>query len=302
MLGTDTEIGSMFTLAQLASFVAAAEELHFGRAAARLHMTQPPLSRQIRLLEQEVGVTLLDRSGRTVKVTPAGRVFLAEARRILRLAEESSLAVRRIPTGTGGALTVGFTAVSVHGYVQSFLRRTAEELPHVDLVLRELVTADQVESIAAGDIDLGFVRPPVTRVGLASRVVHTERLLLAAPCGDPCAEPGWPGDLGDLDGRDLVMYSPVESRYFYELVLGMTVRARVRPRYVQYVSQVHTMLALVQARVGLALVPESAAALHPDGVAFVSLAPGQSPAVELAATWHENADNPALTRALSLLL
>lgn len=153
----------MFTLAQLSSFVAVAEELHFGRAAARLHLTQPPLSRQIRLLEQEVGVTLLDRTSRTVKVTPAGRVFLAEARRILRLAEESSLAVRRIPTGSGGTLAVGFTAISVHGYVQSFLRRIAEELPHLDLVLREMVTSGQVEAIAAGDIDLGFVRPPVTR-------------------------------------------------------------------------------------------------------------------------------------------
>src|SRR6202021_925222 len=84
------------------------------------------------------GVTLLDRTGRTVKVTPAGRVFLAEARRILRLAEESSLAVRRIPTGAGGTLAVGFTAVSVYGYVRSFLRRIVAEFPHVDLVLREL--------------------------------------------------------------------------------------------------------------------------------------------------------------------
>jgi DNA-binding transcriptional LysR family regulator len=93
----------------------------------------------------------------------------------------------------------------------------------------------------------------------------------------------------------------VESRYFYELVLGMTVRAQARPQYVQYVSQVHTMLALVQAGVGLAIVPESATALHPDGVAFVSLAAARSPAVELAATWPEAADNPVLTRALSLL-
>jgi DNA-binding transcriptional LysR family regulator len=199
---------------RIRAFVVVAEELHFGRAAARLRLTQPPLSRQIRLLEQEVGVTLLDRAGRTVKVTQAGRVFLAEARRILRLAEESALAVRRIPTGTGGALAIGFTAVSVHGYVQSFLRRMAEELPHVDLVLRELVTADQVEAIAAGDIDLGFLRPPVSRAGLMSRVVHTERLLLAAPLGDPFAEPDRAGDVAELDGRDLVVYSPVESRYF----------------------------------------------------------------------------------------
>jgi DNA-binding transcriptional LysR family regulator len=304
MLGSDTENESMFTLAQLSSFVAVAEELHFGRAAKRLHLTQPPLSRQIKLLEQEVGVTLLDRTGRTVKVTPAGRVFLAEARRILRLAEESSLAVRRIPTGSGGTLAVSFTAISVHGYVQSLLRRIAEELPHLDLVLREMITSDQIEAIAAGDIDLGFVRPPVTRAGLTSRVVHAERLLLAVPAGDPFAQRGQcgqPADVAELDGRTLVMYSPVESRYFYDLVLGMTVRADARPRYVQYVSQVHTMLALVQAGVGLAIVPESATALHPDGVAFIALADAQSPPVELAATWHEAADNPALTRVLSLL-
>ena len=291
----------MFTLAQLGCFVAVAEELHFGRAAARLHMTQPPLSRQIRLLEQEVGVTLLDRDGRTVRITPAGRVFLAEARRILRLAEESSLAVRRIPTGAGGTLTVGFTAASVHGYVQAFLRLVALELPHVDLVLREMVTADQVEAIAAGDVDLGFARPPITRAGLLSRVVHSERLLLASSGSGSDPGSGDPVSVASLDGQPLIMYSPVESRYFYELLLGMTLRAGVRPRYVQYVSQVHTMLALVQAGVGLAVVPASAAALHPDGVTFADLDDVAATAVELTAVWHSTADNPALSRALALL-
>lgn len=289
------------SMERIRAFVVVAEELHFGRAAARLHLTQPPLSRQIMLLEQEVGVPLLDRSGRTVKLTPAGRVFLAEARRILRLTEESTLAVRRIPTGTGGTLVVGFTAVSVHGYVRSFLRRAAQELPHVDLVLRELVTADQVEAIASGDIDLGFVRPPVTRPTLLSRIVQSERLLLAAPDDSPFAKRGSPAEVAELDGLPMVMYSPVESRYFYELLLGMTVRAQARPRYVQHVSQVHTMLALVQAGVGLAVVPESATAMHPDGVAFIDLAHGQSPPVELAAAWHADTDNPALARALALL-
>jgi DNA-binding transcriptional LysR family regulator len=301
MLGTDTGIESMFTLQQLAGFVAVAEELHFGRAAARLHLTQPPLSRQIMLLEQEVGVSLLDRGGRTVKLTQAGRVFLPEARRMLRLAEESTLAVRRIPAGDGGTLAVGFTAVSVHGYVQSFLRRIGEQLPHVDLVLRELVTSGQLEAIAAGDLDLGFVRPPVTRAGLLSRVVQAEQLLLAAPAGDPLVQSGRLADMAELDGRALVMYSPVESRYFYELLLEVFARAGARPRYVQYVSQVHTMLALVQAGLGLAVVPESALAMHPDGVAFTDLAFGQSPPVELAAAWRADTDNPVLARALSLL-
>ena len=222
----------MFTLAQVNSFVAVAEEPHFGRAAERLHMTQPPLSRQIMLLEREVGVGLLDRSSRVVTLTPAGRVFLTDARRILRLADEALLAAQRVPAGDGGTLVIGFTAVSVHGYVQSVLQRIGEELPHVDLVLRELVSAAQVEAIAAGDIDLGFLRAP---------------------------------------------------------------------RYVQYVSQVHTMLALVQAGVGVALVPESATAMHPDGVVFAELAGGQSPPVELAAAWRENAGNPVLSRALALV-
>jgi DNA-binding transcriptional LysR family regulator len=126
-------------------------------------------------------------------------------------------------------------------------------------------------------------------------------LLLAAPADSPFAGRGGPADVAELDGHPLVMYSPVESRYFYELLLGMTVRAQARPRYVQYVSQVHTMLALVQAGVGLAVVPESATAMHPDGVAFVDLADGQSPPVELAAAWRADADNPVLTRALALL-
>ncbi|HEY1705181.1 MAG TPA: LysR substrate-binding domain-containing protein [Trebonia sp.] len=290
----------MFTLAQLSSFVAVAEELHFGRAAARLHMTQPPLSRQIALLEHEVGVALLDRTSRSVRLTPAGRLFLTEARRILRLAEQTSLAVQRIPTGTGGTLVMGFTAVSVHGYVQSVLKRIGEQLPHVDLVLRELVTADQLEGISAGDIDLGFVRPPVTRAGITSRVVHSERLFLAIPADDPLAASG-PLDVATLDGRPLVMYSPVESRYFYELMVGLVARARIRPRYTQYVSQAHTVLALVQAGVGLSVVPESATALHPDGVVFAELAQDQSPVVELAAAWRENADNPALHTVLRLL-
>jgi DNA-binding transcriptional LysR family regulator len=286
---------------RIRAFVVVAEELHFGRAAARLHLTQPPLSRQIMLLEQEVGVSLLDRGGRTVRLTPAGRVFLSEARRILRLAEESTLAVRRVPAGDGGTLAVGFTAVSVHGYVQGFLRRIGERLPHVDLVLSELVTAGQLEAIAAGDIDLGFVRPPVTRAGLLSRVVHTEQLLLAATAGDPLTRPGELADLAGLDGRAVVMYSPVESRYFYELLLEMFARAGARPRYVHYVSQVHTMLALVQAGLGLAVVPESAMGMHPGGVAFTDLAFGQSPPVELSAAWRADSDSPVLARALDLL-
>lgn len=286
---------------QLGGFVAVAEELHFGRAAERLNMTQPPLSRQIMLLEREVGVLLIDRSSRSVRLTPAGRVFLGEARRILRMADETTLAVRRIPRGAGGTVAVGFTAVSVHGMLKSLLRSLGDEFPHIDLVLREMVTSDQVEAIAAGDLDLGFGRPAVTRAGLRSRMIQRERLVLALPTDDDWATRGGALPLGLLEDRALVMYSPLESRYFNELLIGAFAEAGVHPRYTQYVSQVHTMLALVEAGMGWALVPESAKAIHPRGVAFRPLDTAPRIDVQLHAIWRADADNPALASILGLL-
>ncbi len=153
----------MFELRQLRCFVAAAEELHFGRAAARMNMTQPPLSRQIQLLEHVLGVKLLDRTSRAVKLTPAGRVFLLEARRILRLTESAALATRRIASGEAGTITLG-----LH-------RRPRLQLPAAPAAAARQPGAqyrcraegdgagEQVESLLTGRIDVGLLRPPVDR-------------------------------------------------------------------------------------------------------------------------------------------
>ena len=130
---------SQFELRQLRCFVAAAEELHFGRAAARMNMTQPPLSRQIQLLEHVLGVKLLDRTSRAVKLTPAGRVFLLEARRILRLTESAALATRRIASGEAGTITLGFTAASGYSFLPRLLLQRASHAPNIDVALKEMV-------------------------------------------------------------------------------------------------------------------------------------------------------------------
>ena len=292
----------MFSLARLSCFIAVAEELHFGRAAERLHMTQPPLSRQIQQLETELGVQLIDRTTRSVTLTPAGVAFLPDARRILQLAESAALTVRRVPAGDLGTVVVGFTAASAHAVLPRLLEQTRSILPDVKLELREMVSSVQVEALMSGEIDLGMARPPLKRPGIVSRPLLHEQLVAALPAGHPLTEQARELTLNDLDGQDFVMYSPVQARYFNELLISTFTIAGASPRYVQYVTQVHTMLVLVRTGIGIALVPASAATLHPDGVVFRTIGAFRERPVELDAVWRRDSTNPALMRVLKDVL
>jgi DNA-binding transcriptional LysR family regulator len=288
----------MFSLARLSCFIAVAEELHFGRAAERLHMTQPPLSRQIQQLETELGVQLIDRTTRSVTLTPAGVAFLPDARRILQLAESAALTVRRVPAGDLGTVVVGFTAASAHAVLPRLLEQTRSILPDVKLELREMVSSVQVEALMSGEIDLGMARPPLKRPGIVSRPLLHEQLVAALPAGHPLAEQARELTLNDLDGQDFVMYSPVQARYFNELLISTFTIAGATPRFVQFVTQVHTMLVLVRSGIGIALVPASAATLHPEGVVFRTIGAFRERPVELDAAWRGDSTNPALLRLL----
>ena len=288
----------MFSLARLSCFIAVAEELHFGRAAERLHMTQPPLSRQIQQLEAELGVQLIDRTTRSVTLTPAGMAFLPDARRILQLAEGAALTVKRVPAGDLGTVVVGFTAASAHAVLPRLLERTRHQLPDVKLELREMVSAAQLEGLTTGEIDLGMARPPLKRPGIVSRPLLHEQLVAALPAEHPLAGLTRQLTLNDLDGQDLVMYSPVEARYFNELLISAFTIAGATPRYVQFITQVHTMLVLVRSGIGIALVPASATTLHPEGVVFRSIGAFRERPVELDAAWRSDSTNPALLRLL----
>lgn len=288
----------MFSLARLSCFIAVAEELHFGRAAERLHMTQPPLSRQIQQLEAELGVQLIDRTTRTVTLTPAGVAFLPDARRILQLAEGAAQTVRRVPAGDLGTVVIGFTAASAHAVLPPLLEATRQQLPDVKLDLREMVTAAQIEGLMTGELDLGVARPPLKRPGLVSRPLLHEQLIAALPTGHPLTALERQLTLNDLDDQDVIMYSPVQARYFNELLISTFTIAGATPRYVQTVTQVHTMLVLVRSGIGIALVPASAATLHPEGVEFRTIGAFRERPVELDAVWRSDTTNPALLRLL----
>jgi DNA-binding transcriptional LysR family regulator len=288
----------VFTLSQLESFVAVAEELHYRRAAERLSMTQPPLSRRIQLLERELGVELFDRTGRAVRLTAAGRAFLVDARRLLGGAERAALAVRRAGAGEAGIVTLGFTATTAYSFLEMVLTTIRERLPRVDVVLREQVSGAQIEGLRTGDLDVGLVRPPVPDPGLTSVALFREALLVALPAAHPLATREASPHVRDLDGEPLVMYSPIEARYFHEVLVGVFRQARITPRDVQHLSQIHTAVALVGAGLGVALVPAAAARLHLDGVVLRPIEGVVGEPVELVAAWRTGNDNPVLPGVL----
>lgn len=298
----------MITLDQVRSFVAVAEELHFGRAAERLRMTQPPLSRQIQKLEKAVGAQLLERDNRRVALTGAGMAFLDEAYRMLNLVESAGDLARRVDAGAAGVVRLGFTAVSAISVLGPVLRRLTAELPDVEVLLSERVTLAQVDGIRRGELDLGLARPPFDTGLLSSRVVSREPLMAVVPVGHPLADLDRPLTPQDFDGQPVIGYHPQQSRYFHELSVRFL--ANAHPRIEQRVHQVLTAMLLVAAERGLAIAPASARSLHVEGVVFKWLARGGGDSrldadperpVELHAIWAREAVSPVVRRVLGVI-
>lgn len=290
----------MFDFSQLRCFAAVAEELHFGRAAARLNMTQPPLSRQIQVLERILDVQLLERTSRSVRLTAAGRSFLPEAQRILRLAETAAHVTRQVAAGRAGVLKLGFTAASAYDFLPRLVTALRHALPDVTLSLREMVSKDQLEELLAGRIDAALVRPPVTHPDLIAVRALAEPLLVALPAGNPLALRDRL-TLGELGREPLIAYAPNEARYFHDLVLGLLTEAAIQPRIVQQLTQIHSILALVRAALGIALVPAAAERLRFEGVVFRPLALPAPRPVELLLAWRRDADDPVIAQLVPIL-
>ncbi|MGO4125278.1 LysR substrate-binding domain-containing protein [Inquilinus sp. YAF38] len=289
----------MFDLNQLRCFVAVAEELHFGRAAARLNMTQPPLSRQVQILERILDVALFERTSRSVRLTPAGQSFLVEARRLLKQAEGAALLARRVAAGRAGAIGIGFTATSAHSCLPDLVAACRRQLPDVTLVLREMVSGDQFEALGNGQIDAGLLRPPVVQAGTASFRVAEERLMAALPEDHPLARaPSL--SLRDFAGEPFIMYAPYEARYFHDLVIELFARSGLLPDYVQHLSQIHSILALVRAGLGISIVPEAALHLYSRGVVLRPLDLASPRSAELYIAWRQDNDNPLLPAILEI--
>ncbi|GAA1613016.1 LysR family transcriptional regulator [Actinoplanes couchii] len=288
-----------YTLDQLRGLVAVAEELHFGRAAIRLRMTQPPLSRQIQKLEAAVGVQLLERGTRSVRLTPAGEAFLGEARRILAITESAPELAQRVSSGSTGLVRLAFTASATFGTLGRLLNELEYRLPEVHVELFEMVTREQVAALAGGDIDLGLARPPFDPELFESKLIHRERLLLAVREDHWLAHLRRPVVPADLAREPLIFHSPQKARYFYDLIVSMV--PLPHERVFHTVSQVITMLWLVSAGRGVAFVPESAQLVGIPEVVYLRIDTPIPEPVELHLLWPRTSDNPALPRVLATL-
>ena len=290
----------MDLLRHLHYFVTVAEERHFGRAAERLHMAQPPLSQQIRRLEAEVGVQLFTRTTRRVDLTPAGAAYLERARAILASVETAADEAHRVAAGVVGHLAIGCVGSATYSLLPALSRRLADELPGVDFSLRgEMLVAAQVEALRDGTIDIALLRPPIADGSLTVTPLREERLVVAVPTGHRLADRKQIR-LADLADTDLIVHSAGGRSAMYDVVSRLFSDAGLTPHIRHEVGETSTLVTLVAGGLGVAIVPQPVSALALDGVTYLPLV---RPActVGLAVAHRSGRDEPHLHRTLTTI-
>lgn len=286
-------------LRHLRYFVAVAEECHFGRAAERLHIAQPPLSQQIKQLEAELGVQLLTRSTRRVELTPAGARYLERAREILARVDEAGDEAGRVAAGEVGHVTIGFTGSATYELLPTLTRALRTELPGVVLDLRgEQLTPSQVSGLLEGRLDLGILRPPVGDVEITVQTLRHEPLIAVLPDAHPLAVAPHV-TIADLRDEPFVSYPSHHRSVVYDAVQAACREAGFSPHCTE-VAETSTLVAFVAAGLGVALVPRSVQHLRITGATYRPLA-GTPPTVALALATRAGPTPPAVRRVADLV-
>ena len=287
-------------LRHLRYFVALAEELHFGRAARRLHLSQPPLSMQIKALEGEIGTELLTRTRRRVELTTAGTMFLREAREILTRVEQATAAARRAGRGEIGELAVGFVTIADYNVLPRVLSEFRAQHPEVRLNLREATTDMQLRDLAEQRIDIGFVLAPIAEEGLVTQPLLSEPLVAALPQAHPLARGRAALSLARLADLPFILFPRHMAPGLYDDIVGFCRRAGFIPRVEQEAVQMQTIISLVSAGLGVALIPASMRNLGRSGVTYRSLRE-KSPLTQVLVAWRKTDTAPALHRFLECI-
>ncbi|MBK6424276.1 MAG: LysR family transcriptional regulator [Gemmatimonadetes bacterium] len=279
-------------LRHLRYFVAVAEELHFGRAARRLGIAQPPLSQQIQRLEQVVGVRLFERTSRRVQLTDGGATLLVEARRVLAAATEAFEATRRAGRGELGELRVAFAATVMFLALPEVIREFRGRYPGVHLDLREMPTGPQLAGIKAGEIDIGFVREPRPDPELEIVTVMREPLRIAVNKSHPLAARPTIA-VRHLAEEPFVLFPEELAPGLYAQVLGLCRAAGFTPRVVEESRELYTSVSLVEAGIGVSILPASVEKLGWRGVRYRPI-PSASAETRIAAAWRKDRARPVV--------
>jgi DNA-binding transcriptional LysR family regulator len=273
-------------------FIAAAEELNFHRAADKLHIAQPALSVQIRSLEEELGVKLLHRTTRKVELTPAGRVFLEEARAVLALSSQAEQRARQAEAGLVGTFRLGLIAPTANPWLAGILRNFQQDFPQVQLSLFDLTSIEQLRRLRESQLDAGLLRPPVGYPELECKFVEKSRQVLALPVGHRLAKKTalqW----SDFDNEQMVLMNPNVQHGYYDAFLAACSKAKAKPRVAQYANDIQTKMWLISAGFGIAPTTATLAEVKRPGLVFRPLPEGLPP-VHTILVWRRSDDSPVL--------
>lgn len=286
-------------LRHLRYFVAVADALHFGRAAKQLGIAQPPLSIQVRRLEELLGVNLLDRTNRRVALTDAGRHLLAESKELLAAMGRATESTRRAARGESGTLTVAFAASVMFLSLPRIIRAFRRAFPAVHLELRELPTGPQLSALRAGDLDVGFVREPAPNDDLRFETVMRERLVIALSKRHRLSE-RQQVSLTKLRDQDFILFPKDLAPGLYGQVFDLCRAAGFTPRVVQESRELYTTVSLVEAGMGVTIVPASVRQMGWRGVRYFPL-PAPSGLTRIDAAWRADNTSPLVRSFLDLV-
>ncbi len=283
-------------LRHLRYFMVVAEERHFGRAAQRLHMSQPPLSRQIQSLEAELGLQLFDRSRRGVAVTPAGAALFARGRAVFDAVDQAVEAAHRASAGEIGRVAIGYVSSLAYVGLGELLRAFRASAPDVDVVVREAPPQEQIEALVDGRLDVGFLRGPIAEPELIAEVSRREALVVVLPAAHRLAR-RQRIDLGELAREPFVAFPRARSPSFFDALMGLCRTAGFTPRIVQEAPMMDLM-SLVMAGFGVAIVPESLRQIGTKGLSFRPLT--GAPRADLLLVRRRDDATPAVARFLEV--
>ena len=287
-------------LRSLRCFLAVAEELHFGRAAKRLNLSQPPLTQHIKSLEAELGATLFHRTKRSVRITEAGSALLDEARRLVTQAEGLRHIVQRADKGTSGYLRAGFITSSVFTETRKLYARMSRGVPGVTVMWQEMNSSEQIEALHEDKIDIAFLHTPDHHPGLSARVLVRDPMVIAVSDNHPLAGRRRAA-LSEFAGDDFVLPLRHMSPIFYDSIIAACRKAGFSPAIPPHQPRnLLTILSLVSVGAGVSVIPSTLAAAGFPGVTFMPIR-GPKLSTEVSALWKPDNRSPVLARALSAL-
>jgi DNA-binding transcriptional LysR family regulator len=290
-------------LRHLRYFSTVATELHFGRAAEKLHIAQPPLSKQIQDLETELGFELFNRTKRSISLTPAGQAFLSEVNQIFQQLDRAIDIGRKTSRGELGQISIGFVGSATYNILPVMLQQFRDRYPQVQIELHELTTDRQLVWLHEGRIDIGLIRPPIIGLDFASQIIFQESLVVALPSNHHLARLDTI-ELSSLATEPFILFPRQLAPGLYDPIIAICQSSGFSPQVVQECIQMQTIVSLVSANMGVSILPESIQEAQRQGVVYKPIAAPFSidRLAKIAIVWRLNDDSPTIDRLLELIL